>query len=146
MLFPKKVKYRKWQKFRVNLGDISPASRGTSLSYGAYGMKAETAGRLKSNHIEAARRVISRTLGKTGKTWIRVFPDRPITKKAAEVPMGKGKGDLQGYMVEVRPGRMIFEVDGVSEEVAREAFRKAGTKLPMKTRFAARKTHTGRTE
>lgn len=142
MLFPKKVKYRKQQKFRVPLEKLSPASRGTDLSYGAYGMKAETAGRLKSSHIESARRVISRTLGKTGKIWIRVFPDRPITKKAAEVPMGKGKGDLQGYMVEVRPGRVIFEVDGVSEETAREAFRKAGSKLPLKGRFVARKTHT----
>ena len=94
--------------------------------------------RVKSNQIEAARRVISRTLGKTGKAWIRIFPDRPYTGKPAEVGMGKGKGDSQGYVFEVLPGRILFEVDGVTDAVAREALRKAGTKLPLKTKIVVR--------
>jgi large subunit ribosomal protein L16 len=91
-----------------------------------------------SNQIEAARRAMQRHLGKVSKSWIRIFPDRPVTQKAAEVPMGKGKGDLKAYCFEVRPGRVLFEVDGVSEEVAREALRKAGTKLPLKTKVIAK--------
>jgi large subunit ribosomal protein L16 len=140
MLFPKKVKHRKWQRARKNPKKLAKrsATRGTVLSFGAYGVKAMSGARVRSNQIEAARRVVSRTLGKTGRTWIRIFPDRPWTQKAAEVGMGKGKGDLQGYEVEVLPGRMLFEVDGVTEAVAKEAMRKAGAKLPLKTRFVKR--------
>ena len=138
MLFPKKVKHRKWQTRRWNPKKISVATRGTIMSFGSFGLKAEGAGRVRSNQIEAARKVISRTITKIGKYWIRIFPDRPYTAKAAEVGMGKGKGDPQGYCVEVLPGRIIFEVDGVSSDVAREALRKAGTKLPIKTKIVSR--------
>ena len=95
-------------------------------------------GRVRSNQIESARKVTSRTIGKSGRMWIRVFPDRPFTAKPAEVGMGKGKGDPQGYCLDVRPGRILFEVDGVTEAVAKEALRKAGTKLPVTTRIVAR--------
>jgi len=139
MLFPKKVKHRKWQVGRKSEATLKrPDTRGTTVSFGSYGLKATTPSRVKSNQIEAARRVISRTLGKTGKVWIRIFPDRPITKKAAEVPMGKGKGDPDHFVFEVSPGRIIFEVDGVTEKVAREAMRKATAKLPLKGRFVTR--------
>lgn len=117
---------------------MRPDTRGVTVSFGEYGLKATTQARVRSNQIEAARRVISRTLGKTGKIWIRIFPDRPVTKKAAEVPMGKGKGDPDYFMFEVRPGRILFEIDGVSEEVAREALRKAACKLPLKAKFVHR--------
>lgn len=137
MLFPKKVKFRKWQKKRTKMaGRVE--TRGTLVSFGSYGLKAEALGRLTSNQIEAARKAGHRQLGKTGRMWTRVFPDRPITSKPAEVPMGGGKGDLEGYSIEVLPGRIIFEVDGVTETVAKEALRKAGTKLPIKTRAVAR--------
>ncbi len=139
MLFPKKVKHRKWQVGRQSEAKRStPDSRGVSVSFGSFGLKATSQSRVKSNQIEAARRVISRTLGKTGKVWIRIFPDRPVTKKAAEVPMGKGKGDPEYFMFEVHPGRILFEVDGVSEEVAKEALRKATAKLPVKAKFVRR--------
>ena len=123
---------------RLNPKAMTPETRGTKISFGSYGLKAETQSRVKSNQIESARKVISRTLTKSGKYWIRIFPDRPFTAKAAEVGMGKGKGDPQGYCFEVFPGRIIFEVDGVEEAVAKEALRKAGTKLPMKTRIISR--------
>ena len=139
-LIPKKVKYRKWHTKRINRKTISPDTRGNKLAFGSFGLKAESDARVKSIQLESARKVISRTLTKAGKYWIRVFPDRPYTAKAAEVGMGKGKGDPQGYCVEVFPGRIIFEVDGVEESVAREALRKAGTKLPLKGRVVAR-TH-----
>ena len=116
----------------------APETRGTAVSFGAYGLKAQTQARVKSNQIEAARRVISRTLGKTGKVWIRIFPDKPVTKKAAEVPMGKGKGDPDHFIFEVRPGRIIFELDGVTDAVAREALRKATAKLPLKAKVVTR--------
>ncbi|MEK7588730.1 MAG: 50S ribosomal protein L16 [Patescibacteria group bacterium] len=138
MLIPKKVKFRKWQSKRTNPKKITPETRGTKLSFGSFGLKAESEGRVKSNQLESSRKVISRTLTKTGKYWIRVFPDRPFTQKAAQVGMGKGKGDPQGYCCEVLPGRILFEVDGVEEAVAREALRKAGAKLPVKTRIVAR--------
>jgi large subunit ribosomal protein L16 len=139
MLFPKKVKHRKWQIGRLSEERRNlPDTRGITVSYGAYGLKALTASRVRSNQIEAARRVISRTMGKTGKSWIRIFPDRPVTKKAAEVPMGKGKGDPDHFVFEVRPGRILFEIDGVPEEVAREAFRKACAKLPLQGKFVRR--------
>ena len=138
MLFPKKVKHRKWQTGRKNAQKVTPDTRGLDVSFGSYGLKATTSARITSNQIEAARRVLTRFSGKTAKIWIRVFPDRPYTQKAAEVGMGKGKGDLKGYVFEVRPGRILFEVDGVPEEMAREGLRKAGAKLPVKTRFVAR--------
>lgn len=138
MLFPKKVKHRKWQTDRRNPNKKVVATRGTALQFGSFGIRALSSERVKSNQIEAARKVVSRTLGKTGKYWIRIFPDRPITAKAAEVGMGKGKGDPQGFCFEVEPGRIIFEVDGVTEAVAREALRKAGCKLPVKTRIISR--------
>lgn len=138
MLIPKKVKFRKWQTQRTNPKSRTPDTRGTKLSFGSFGLKSESQARVKSNQLEASRKVISRTLTKAGKYWVRVFPDRPYTAKAAEVGMGKGKGDPQGYCFDVAPGRIIFEVDGVEESVAREALRKAGTKLPVKTRVIAR--------
>lgn len=139
MLFPKKVKHRKWQTGRKSEEKLNrPDTRGITVSYGEYGLKAMTASRVRSNQIEAARRVISRTMGKTGKSWIRIFPDRPVTQKAAEVPMGKGKGDPDHFVFEVRPGRILFEIDGVPEEIAREAFRKACAKLPLKGKFVRR--------
>lgn len=138
MLFPKKVKYRKWQRDRQNLDKIGHATRGTTLAFGSYGVKAASYGRINSQQIEATRRVIKRSIGKFGRVWIRIFPDRPYTAKAPEVPMGKGKGDLKGYEFEVKPGRVLFEVEGVDEKEAREAFRKAGAKLPVKVKVVVR--------
>ncbi len=139
MLFPKKVKHRKWQTGRASLAKrSSPEIKGINIDFGSYGLKAVTSKRVTSNQIEAARRAMVRYAGKTAKFWIRIFPDRPYTRKGAEVPMGKGKGDPKGYCFEVKPGRIIFEIDGVSEAVAREALRKAGTKLPIKTKVVAR--------
>ncbi len=138
MLLPKKVKFRKWQSDRINPKSRTPETRGTKLAFGSFGLKATTQARVKSNQIESARKAMSRTLTKAGKYWIRIFPDRPFTAKAAEVGMGKGKGDPQGYCLDVRPGRIIFEVDGVSDAVAKESLRKAGTKLPISTCVVAR--------
>lgn len=139
MLFPKKVKHRKWHSDRKGTEKlVKPETRGITLAFGAFGLKAESQSRVFSNQLEAARRAMARHLGKTAKAWTRIFPDRPITQKAAEVPMGKGKGDLKGYCFDVRPGRMIFEVDGVTPEIAKEALRKAGTKLPVKTKIISR--------
>ncbi len=139
MLFPKKVAHRKWQNGRKSEAKrMRPATRGITVAFGEYGLKATSAARVRSNQIEAARRVISRTIGKTGQIWIRIFPDKPITKKAAEVPMGKGKGDPDHFVFEVEPGRILFEVTGASEDVAREALRKATAKLPLKGKFVRR--------
>jgi large subunit ribosomal protein L16 len=138
MLLPKKVKYRKWHTMRKNPEKMGVASRGTTVAFGSYGLKALDGHRVMSNQIEAARKALSRAVGKTGKVWIRIFPDMPLTKKPAEVKLGKGKGDLFGYCTPVKPGRVVFEVDGVSEAVAREALRKAGTKLPLKTKVVTR--------
>lgn len=138
MLIPKKVKFRKWQTQRSNPKARSADTRGIKLAFGSFGLKSESQSRVKSTQIESARKVISRTLTKTGKYWIRIFPDRPFTSKAAEVGMGKGKGDPQGYCFDVLPGRIIFEVDGVDEKTASEALRKAGSKLPLKTRIVSR--------
>lgn len=138
MLFPKKVKHRKWQTTRRNPKRSMQASRGVLLAFGSHGLKATSYARVRSNQIEAARRVIARSLGKTGRVWIRIFPDRPYTMKGAEVPMGKGKGDPQGYCAEVEPGRLLFEVDGVPDVSAREALRKAGMKLPLTWRVVSR--------
>ncbi|MDQ5957874.1 MAG: large subunit ribosomal protein [Patescibacteria group bacterium] len=137
-LFPKKVKHRKWQTGRVNPDKKRVATRGIRLSFGSFGLKADGVARIRSNQIEAARKTIARQMQKKGKLWIRIFPDRPFTAKAAEVGMGKGKGDPQGYEVEVLPGRLIFELDGLDEATSREALRKAGAKLPVKTRIVAR--------
>lgn len=139
MLFPKKVKHRKWQRRRVNPKKLTrPATRGVILSFGSHGLRAMTQARVRSNQIEAARKTIVRNIGKTGKVWIRIFPDRPFTQKAAEVGMGKGKGDVQGYETDVEPGRIIFEIDGVADELASEALRKAGAKLPLKAKVIRR--------
>jgi large subunit ribosomal protein L16 len=138
MLAPKKVKYRKWQTGRENPAKIGTASRGAKVSFGSFGLKAVSAGRMRSPEIEAARKTISHAMGKTGKMWIRIFPDRPYTQKPAEVKMGKGKGDIQGYEVIIKPGRVLFEVDGISEVVAREALRKGGHKVRLETKIVSR--------
>lgn len=139
MLFPKKVKHRKWQTNRKSPERLlRPDTRGTTIAFGSFGLKAIGAARITSNQIEASRKVLSRVTGKGGKMWTRVFPDRPVTEKPAEVGMGSGKGDPKGFVVEVRPGRVLFELDGVSPEVAREVLRKAGSKLPAKTVVVAR--------
>ncbi len=117
---------------------VKPKEKGATISFGQFGLKATSYSRVASNQIEAARRAMSRHLGKTGQIWIRVFPDRPVTQKPAQMKMGKGKGDPQHFVCEVFPGRVIFEVDGVTEEIAREALRKAGTKLPVTTKVVAR--------
>ncbi len=137
MLLPKKVKYRKWHTFRKNANKVGVASRGTTVAFGSHGLKALDGARIMSNQIEAARKALSREIGKTGRLWIRIFPDMPLTKKPAEVKLGKGKGDLFGYCAPVKPGRVLFEVDGVTDAVARESLRKAGTKLPLKTKIIA---------
>lgn len=137
-LFPKKVKHRKWQTGRVNPNKEKVATRGVNLNFGSFGLKAETGARIRSNQIEAARKTIVRQMQKKGKLWIRIFPDRPFTAKAAEVGMGKGKGDPQGYEVQVWPGRIIFELDGLDPVISKEALRKAGAKLPVKTRIISR--------
>lgn len=139
MLFPKKVKHRKWQTGRKSEERLMrPETRGITVSFGSYGMKATTSARITSNQIEAARKVLTRATGKTGKMWIRIFPDRPVTAKPAEVGMGKGKGDPKGFVFEVRPGRVLFELDGVEEAKARDAIRRAGAKLPVKVTCVTR--------
>ncbi len=138
MLLPKKVKHRKWHKNRRNMKMIGVETRGTELSFGSFGLKTVSYARITSNQIESARKVIARLVSKTGRIWIRIFPDRPITAKPPEVPMGSGKGDVQGYCMEVLPGRIIFEIDGVTDEIAKEALRKAGTKLPIKSKIISR--------
>ena len=139
MLAPKKTKYRKWQSGRKSPARLArPDTRGLSVAFGTFGLKAMGQARLTSNQIESARRALSRAAGKTAKIWVRVFPDRPVTNKAAGVRMGSGKGDVVGYVMEVRAGRVLFEVDGAPEAMAREALRKAGTKLPMKVRIVER--------
>ncbi len=139
MLFPKKVKHRKWQNARKSPEKLArPDTRGITVSFGSHGMKATTSARVTSNQIEAARKVLSRACGKTGKMWIRIFPDRPVTAKPAEVGMGKGKGDPKGFVFEVRPGRVLFEMDGVDDVKARDAIRRAGAKLPVKVNVVTR--------
>ena len=140
MLFPKKVKHRKWFTMRTHPDkEMSHAdTRGVKLAFGSYGLKAMKYARVTSNQIEAARKVMARYATKSGKVWIRIFPDHPFTQKPAEVKMGKGKGDPIGFIAEVKPGRIMFEIDGVEAAVAAEALRKAGTKLPVKTRVVAR--------
>ena len=134
MLQPKRTKFRKQQKGR-NRG---LAQVGNRVSFGEYGLKATTRGFVTARQIEAARRAITRYVKRGGKLWIRVFPDKPITKKPVEVRMGKGKGSPEYWAARVAPGRIMFELDGVSENIAREALRLAAAKLPIKTRFVAR--------
>lgn len=137
MLFPKKVKHRRWQTSRRNLSKDVVDTRGVDLQFGTFGLKATSSARIRSNQIESARKVVSRTIGKTGRYWIRVFPDRPVTKKADQVGMGKGKGNPEGYCFEVLPGRILFEVANATPAVAREALRKAGTKLPVTVKIVS---------
>ena len=136
MLTPKKVKHRKWMKGRSRAKGVE--SRGTEISFGSYGLKSMGRKCVSARQLEASRRAIIRYLRKGGKMWVRVFPDKPVTKKGAEVPMGGGKGGVDHYAVAVKPGRMLFEIDGLQEEVAREALRKAAAKLPLKTKFVKR--------
>jgi large subunit ribosomal protein L16 len=138
MLFPKKVKHRKWQTARKHPLKRGMATRGSKVDFGSFGLKATSGDRITSNQIEASRRVISRTIGKFGKIWIRIFPDRPFTRKGAEVGMGKGKGAPTGFVSVVEPGRVLFEVDGVSEAKAKEALIKAGKKLPVSIKVVSR--------
>jgi large subunit ribosomal protein L16 len=138
-LFPKKVKHRKWQTQRLSEKRLNrPDTRGISVVFGSFGLKALTPARITSNQIEAARKVLTRATAKTGKLWIRIFPDRPVTAKPAEVGMGKGKGDPKHYVFQVRPGRVIFEMDGVPEDIARAHLRQASMKLPIKTAIVTR--------
>lgn len=132
MLAPKKVKHRKW--FR---GDKikGKASRKNKINFGEYGLKSLSAGWLSARQIEAARRVITRYVHKGGKLWIRVFPDKPITIKGSETPMGKGKGNVEYYVAEIRPGTILFEISGIKHELAKEVLEKSGHKLPLKTKF-----------
>ncbi|MEI6057501.1 MAG: 50S ribosomal protein L16 [bacterium] len=140
MLFPKKVKFRKWHTGRKNAKKIENMveTRGTTLAFGSFGLKVLKFGRLTSNELEAARKVTARYATKSGKVWVRVFPDRPFTQKPPEVKLGKGKGDPVGFVVEVKPGRILFEIDGVDDKVAHEALRKAGTKISVKTKIVSR--------
>ncbi len=134
MLMPKKVKYRKQQRGRMR----GLAWKGNTVAFGDFGLATMEPKWLTDRQIEAARVAISRNIKRGGKIWIRVFPDKPITKKPAETRMGKGKGAPEGWVAVIRPGRILFEMEGVSETEAREAFRLASSKLPMKTRFVMR--------
>ena len=134
MLQPAKTKHRKMHKGR-NRG---AATSGTKISFGDYGLKAMATGQLTSRQIEAARRAIVRSVKRSGKIWIRVFPDKPVSKKPVEVRMGKGKGNVEFWCFEVKPGKMLYEMEGVSETAAREAFRLGAAKLPFATRFVSR--------
>jgi large subunit ribosomal protein L16 len=134
MLQPKKTKFRKQQKLR-NRG---MAHRGAKVSFGEYGLKSLERGRITARQIEAARRAMNRHIKRGGKIWIRVFPDKPVTSKPLEVRQGKGKGNVEYWAANVQPGRMLYEMEGVAEDVAREAFRLAAAKLPVKTAFVTR--------
>jgi large subunit ribosomal protein L16 len=134
MLQPKRTKFRKQHKGR-NRG---LAVRGSDVSFGEYGLKAVGRGRMTARQIEAARRAMTRHIKRGGKIWIRVFPDKPITKKPLEVRQGKGKGNVEYWVCQIQPGRMLYEMEGVSEDVAREAFALAAAKLPFKTTFVTR--------
>jgi large subunit ribosomal protein L16 len=136
MLLPKKTKYRKQQKGRIR----GLADRGTDVSFGRYALKADGTERITSRQIESARRAMTRYIRRGGKIWIRIFPDIPVTRKPAEVRMGSGKGSVDHYVAKVRPGRVLFEMDGVAEDVAKEAMRLAAHKLPLQTKFVVRHT------
>ena len=137
-VMPKRTKYRKMQKGR-NRGK---ATRGTQVTDGEYGLQAIEAGAIKSNQIEAARIAMTRYIKRGGKVWIKIFPDKPITKKPAETRMGKGKGAPEYWVALVKPGRVMFELAGIPEDVAREAMRLAANKLPVKTKFVVRETES----
>lgn len=132
---PRKVKHRKMHRGGKLKG---LATRGADVSYGSFGLKAETSGLVTARQIESARRTITRYMQRTGKYWIRIFPDHPMTKKGDETPMGKGKGSVDYYVAKVRAGKIMFEVDGIDEQTAREAFRLAGHKLCVRSRFVAK--------
>jgi large subunit ribosomal protein L16 len=134
MLQPAKQKFRKQHKGR----NTGIATTGNKVSFGEFGLKAVTRGRITARQIEAARRVMTRHIKRGGRVWIRMFPDKPISKKPAEVRMGKGKGSVEYYVAEIKPGKMLYEMDGVPEELAREAFRLAAAKLPLQTTFITR--------
>lgn len=134
MLMPKRTKFRKQHKGR-NRG---LAHRGSKVSFGEFGLKATTRGRITSRQIESARRAMTRKIKRGGKVWIRIFPDKPITKKPLEVRMGNGKGSVEYWVAEIKPGRVLYEMEGVPEELAREAFALAAAKLPVQTTFVTR--------
>jgi len=134
MLQPARTKYRKQQKGR-NTGN---ATRGAKVSFGEYGLKATTRGRLTARQLEAGRRAMSRHIKRGGRIWIRVFPDKPVSQKPAEVRMGNGKGNPEYFVAEIQPGKVLYEMDGVDEAVAREAFALAASKLPLRTTFVHR--------
>ena len=134
MLSPKRLKFRKQHKGRIH----GLAKGGAELSFGAYGLKALTPDRITARQIEAARRAITREMKRAGRVWIRIFPDVPVSDKPAEVRMGKGKGSVEYWCARVKPGRIMFEIDGVPEEVARTAFALGAAKLPIKTKFVKR--------
>ena len=136
MLMPKKVKYRKVQRGRMK----GKAWRGSSIAFGEYGLKAMDCGWITSRQIEAARIAMTRFIKRGGKVWIRLFPDKPITKKPAETRMGKGKGAPEEWVAVIRPGKILFEMEGVGLEIAQQAMRLAAHKIPMKTKFVARET------
>jgi len=134
MLQPKRTKFRKVMKGR----NTGLAQRANKVSFGEYGLKATSRGRITARQIEAARRTMTRRIKRGGKIWIRVFPDKPITGKPLEVRMGKGKGSVEYWVAEIQPGRMLYEMEGVSEEIARDAFTLAAAKLPVQTTFVTR--------
>ncbi len=134
MLSPKKVKFRKQQKGRMR----GTAYRGSALEFGNYGLQALECGRLTAQQIEAARVAMTRHVKRGGRLWIRIFPDKPVTKKPAETRMGKGKGNPEGWVAVIKPGRILYEMEGVPEDKAREALRLAACKLPISTRFICR--------
>jgi large subunit ribosomal protein L16 len=136
MLEPKKLKYRKQHRNRGAF--YGKATRGTELAFGAFGLKTQTAGELTARQIEAARRAMTHRVQRGGKIWIRVFPHTPVTRKAAEVPMGSGKGSVEYYSAILKPGVIIFEIDGLPADAAKEALTLAGHKLPMKTKIVTR--------
>lgn len=139
MLVPKRVKFRKVQKGRSN----GLAHRGGDVSYGEFGLQSTDPGRLTARQIEAGRVALTRYVKRGGKIWIRVFPHKPVTKKAAETRQGTGKGNVEFWVAVVKPGTVLYEIEGVTEEVAREAFRLASHKLPLGTRFIKREEHVG---
>ena len=134
MLQPKRTKFRKAHKGRLK----GVATSGTTLNFGAYGLKAIEPGRITARQLEATRRAITRHIKRAGRVWIRVFPDIPVSKKPTEVRMGKGKGSPEYWMVRIQPGKIMFELDGVPAELAREAFERGAAKLPVKTKFVTR--------
>lgn len=134
ILMPKKVKHRKWHRGKSK----GVETRGTNLVFGSYGLKSLDTRWINSRQIEAGRRTIIRYLKKGGKLWVRIFPDKPVTKKGTEVPMGGGKGSVDHYVFPIKPGRIIFELEGIKEKEAKEALEKAADKLPIKTKFVKR--------